>query len=345
MSTPFSVMTWNVENLFPPGSLISPTSRTPVTEAHFNAKLTFLSTFILSLASKPDVIALQEIGGQTNLSIEGLQARLAGEYPHHAVSQFPDSRPIRVAFLARTPLQNVTDIVDFPAGPLASIPDLDGIPRTKMGRGALKVEVEPTPGVRIRLINAHLKSKLLTFPRPNGGSPFVARNEDERALGAGLAVMRRGAEAVTLRTFVNREHTAAPTVHTIVCGDFNDEPQAATTQLLLGGTPDRDVMSVDGSDPVRLYNLVDALPLRGAATHTFLAPMERFTRIHEGNGELIDHLMVSKGLLVRGNEFVVQEVRSFVDLIQGQSVAADANARAASTPPDHAPVLARFSLA
>jgi hypothetical protein len=101
MATQFSVMTWNVENLFPPGSFISPSSRIPVTEEHFNAKVKFIADFIAGLERKPDVIAFQEIGGQTNgdlRSIEALQARLGGEYPHRSSSQAPDSRRIRVVF-------------------------------------------------------------------------------------------------------------------------------------------------------------------------------------------------------------------------------------------------------
>jgi len=338
MTTSFSVMTWNVENLFPPGSFVSPTSRVAVSEEQFNAKLAFLADFILR--QQPDVIALQEIGSAVALG--ALQERLGGLYPHQAISSAPDSRGIRVAFLARLALSNVVDIVDFPVGPLAAVPDFDGRVHTKMGRGALQVVVEA--GGRIRLINAHLKSKLLTFPRPGGGTAFAPRDEEERAAGAGIAVMRRAAEAVTVRSFVNAQIAAASDMQTIVLGDMNDEPQAATTQILLGGTPDRDVKTDGSGDRVRLYNLVDALPLRGAATHEFLTPAERFTRIHEGRGELIDHILVSKGLLLNGNDFAVKAVRSFVALIQGQSVTANPNARAAAIAADHAPVLAQFEL-
>jgi endonuclease/exonuclease/phosphatase family metal-dependent hydrolase len=347
MSTQFSVMTWNVENLFPPGSFVSPSSGNPVSEEHFNAKLKFLADFITALDKKPDVIALQEIGGQNNddlRSIEALQARLGGEYPHRAISPFPDGRHIRVTFLSRLELKRISgDIRDFPPGPLASVPDFGGGATTKMGRGALKVEVELQAAITIRLVTLHLKSKLLTFPREGGGTSFQPKDENERAFGAGIALIRRAAEAVTVRTFINGEMEAAPAVHTIVLGDFNDEPLAATSQIFLG-PPDRDVKSVDQDDPVRLYNLVDSIPLRGTNTKDFLAETERFSRIHEGRGELIDHIMVSKGLLLAGADFIVKEVRSFVGLIAGQSVTANPNERAASVPPDHAPVLARFEL-
>ena len=337
-------MTWNVENLFPPGSFISPSNRNPVTEEHFNAKLKFVADFITSLDQQPDVVAFQEIGGQTNndlRSIEALQARLGGEYPHRSISQAPDGRRIKVVFLSRIELKRPKDITDFPAGPLKTVPDFGDEPIAKMGRGALKVEIEPQAGVGIRLVNVHLKSKLLSFPREGGGTSFEPRNENERAIGAGIALMRRAAEAVTVRGFINAEIEASPAVHTIVLGDLNDEPLAATSQIFCGPA-DADVRSTDQDDPVRIYNLVDSIPLHGTNTKNFLAETERFSRIHEGRGELIDHIMVSKGLVFAGGDFVVKEVRSFVSLIAGQSVTANPNERVTSVPPAHSPVLARF---
>jgi hypothetical protein len=54
--------------------------------------------------------------------------------------------------------------------------------------------------------------------------------------------------------------------------------------------------------------------------------------------------MATKGLVFADGDFVVKEVRSFVNLIAGQSVTANPNERATSIAPDHAPVLARFEL-
>jgi endonuclease/exonuclease/phosphatase family metal-dependent hydrolase len=346
MATQFSVMTWNVENLFPPGSFVSPSSQSPVTEEHFNAKVKFIVDFITSLDQKPDVIAFQEIGGQNNAdlrSIEALQGGLSGAYPHRAIARFVD-RPITVAFLSKLELKHPDDeILKFPAGPLASVPDFGGRSIENMGRRALKVEVEPQAGITIRLVAVHLKSKLLTFPREGGGTSFEPRNENERAFGAGIALMRRAAEAVTVRSFINGKMDDSPAVHTIVLGDFNDEPLAATSQIFCGPA-DSDVKSPDQGDPARLYNLVDSIPLRGTNKKDFLAETERFSRIHEGRGELIDHIMVNKGLLLGGADFIVKEVRSFVNLIAGQSVTNNPNERATSVAPDHAPVLARFEL-
>jgi Endonuclease/Exonuclease/phosphatase family len=180
---------------------------------------------------------------------------------------------------------------------------------------------------------------------------FLLGEIDDRPLGSQAGDLsarwryttRRTAEAVTVREFLNREMEAAPATHTIVLGDFNDEPRAATSQILLR-PPDRDATRADQHDPVRLYNVVDAIPLRAGTTQAFLAATERFTRLHEGGRELLDHVLISKGLLLRGNEFVVKEVRSFVDVIAGQTVTADPNERDTSVPPDHAPVWVRFEL-
>ncbi|NUM47063.1 MAG: endonuclease/exonuclease/phosphatase family protein [Anaerolineales bacterium] len=341
MTTPFSVMTWNVENLFPPGSFSGPTSQQPVTAEHFEAKLFFLSNFILGLEVKPDVIALQEIGGKDDTDLQSLialQSRLEGEYQFSAVSKFPDSRHIKVAFLSKLPIKKIKDISKFPKGPLMKIRNLKKEPIIRMARGALKGEVQLPNGMTIRLIAVHLKSKLLTFP---GG--FQPKDEDERAFGAGIALMQRAAEAIAVRNFLNQRMVTEPNTHTIVLGDMNDEPLAATSQIFLGPA-DADVKTKDKFDGDHLYNLVDAIPLKGTATEDFLIGQDKFTRFHEGRGELIDHILVSKKLLLTGNDFNVKQVKIFTDVIKNQNTTSNPATRAGSIPPDHAPVLARFEL-
>src|SRR4030095_16183931 len=88
----------------------------------------------------------------------------------------------------------------FPPGPFESVPNHTGLlPFKEMSRGALKVEVEPANGVLIRLITVHLKSKLLSFPRPGAGSSFSTNDENLRADAGGVALGRRTAEAITVR--------------------------------------------------------------------------------------------------------------------------------------------------
>jgi endonuclease/exonuclease/phosphatase family metal-dependent hydrolase len=346
MSTSFTAMTWNVENLFPPGHLIS--AHKAVSEAEYSAKLAYLAQTISTI--RPDVLALQEIGGSESSDVRplgDLQHSLNGQYPYLALSSYSDLRGIRVGFLSRFPIIDFDEFVSFAPGELAAVPNwYPSSPSTRMGRGALRIDVEPIAGVRIRFITVHLKSKLITYP----GGRFVPRNENERAIGAGLGLLRRTAEAVTVRQYLNNLLTLDAAARTIVLGDFNDEPRAATTQMFLG-PEDADATSADKFDDVRLYNLVDSIPRRGDATKDkwFLPEGERFSRINNGRRELIDHLFVSKNLLglseeLRKDHWKVTEVRSGVTSILSESVTDNPAERAGKARPDHAPVYARFEL-
>jgi endonuclease/exonuclease/phosphatase family metal-dependent hydrolase len=173
--------------------------------------------------------------------------------------------------------------------------------------------------------HSHLKSKLLTYP---DGRRYP-NNEDERARGAGYALLRRAAEAVAVRVQLNAVMAAAanngePGVPTILCGDLNDSPDAVTTALLTG-PDDANPSRPDKGDPVRLYNLAGLLPAGRA-----------YSRIYQGHGELIDHILVSRDLRLR-----VANIDSLVDDIG--SITASVDARRPATVPDHAPVVARFN--
>lgn len=346
MPTSFTAMTWNVENLFPPGHLIS--ARKAVTEEEYAAKLGYLAQTILSI--KPDVLALQEIGGSESSKrrpLDDLQSKLNRQYPHKALSAFSDRRGIRVGFLSRFPVLDRDEFGHFAPGELAAVPDwYPNPPSTRMGRGVLKIEVEPIAGVRIRLVTVHLKSKLVTYP----GGRFAPKSEDERAIAAGLGLLRRTAEAVAVRAYLNGLMKPEDTARTIVLGDFNDEPRAATTQLFMG-PEDSDATSADKLDYARLYNLCDAIPRRGGADKGkwFLAEGERFSRINNGRRELIDHLFVSKNLLglsaeLRRDRWKVTEVHSGVASILDENVTENPVARVGAARPDHAPIYARFEV-
>ena len=250
--TTFKVMTWNVENLFRP----KPDAEVGIKQ-RYQSKLDLLADVIERL--DPDVVALQEIGGENGEEpLEDLQDALGGSYPHRALSAFRDGRDIQVAFLSKPTVEEREDVVEFPEGPALDIHDLDAAgnptPIERMGRGALRVRVTKD-GLTVDLITAHLKSKLLTFP----GGRFSPRDEGERAQVAGIALMRRMAEAVTLRIWVNGLLGGAGRTPLLLLGDLNDVPEAQTS-LILNGPPGSEIgtrgfdISDDG-DAARLFNL------------------------------------------------------------------------------------------
>lgn len=153
-----------------------------------------------------------------------------------------------------------------------------------MGRPALAVTVDSN-GRAVQLITAHLKSKPLTFP---GGRFSARRGRTGPVRGVRTQPPRRRSSYV-------RAHATAllnghgPDRAVVVLGDLNDEPAAATTQLLLGppgseiGTAGLD--QPDAGDGERLWNLAPLSPEE-----------QRSTRVHREQRQLIDHILASHAI-------------------------------------------------
>ncbi len=306
------LMTWNVENLFRPetgsGSL-------------YKTKLEGLAKGITQLA--PTVIAVQEVGSVE--ALEDLLARLNGTW-HYALSQFPDERGIRVGFISRSTLYDPEDIVTLPEQFFALQAGDQKTMATRVKRGSLAVSIK-AGGQDIRLVTAHLKSKLVSYP----GGRFAPRDENERARYAAYALFRRAAEAVTVRTYCNTYLAGKIESRPLaLLGDMNDEPQAATTQILVGPLGS-EIGSAgesrpDEGDRHRLFNLAPLLPEH-----------ERQTRVYRGRGELIDHIFVSKALLGRLDKSSVHAPRA------AELPSIDDSPRPPKDEPsDHAPIVADF---
>jgi endonuclease/exonuclease/phosphatase family metal-dependent hydrolase len=317
---PFTLATWNLENLFLPG-----TEGGPPDQATYEAKLDTLATTIAALA--PDVLAVQEVGQPE--ALEDLRARLGTAW-RAVLDPDADDRGIAVGYLTRHPIEATERIRAFPPGTDPVRLEDDGTTTNQMGRGALHIRVT-LDGEPVDLITAHLKSKLLRFANDR----FSPRNEGERARYAGYALALRTAEAITLRHHATQLLDGEGATRALVLlGDFNDEPLAATTQILLGppgselGT--RGFGAPDKGDGMRLSNVAPALP-----------PERAFSRVFDGRPELIDHILLSRRL--------VTHLQSADTGPAGDaalpSVTTDPTLRRAATGSDHAPVLARIDLA
>src|SRR6266498_2968585 len=113
MTIAFTIMTWNLENLFPVGHQFGPTS-----QEVFDQKLENIARTILSIA--PDVLAVQEVGDPAPFM--ELQQRLGGNFPHARLAEhFENVHPIRVGLLSRLPLGTIDELFAFPAGALLNI--------------------------------------------------------------------------------------------------------------------------------------------------------------------------------------------------------------------------------
>jgi endonuclease/exonuclease/phosphatase family metal-dependent hydrolase len=119
---------------------------------------------------------------------------------------------------------------------------------------------------------------------------FRAGWAGDRARYGVYAFNRRAAEAAALRGWATAALAGAWAGRPlVVCGDLNDTPDAATTQLLYGppgsqfgtggyGRPDR-------GDAQRLWG-----------TGYWMTPPGNWSRINQGRPELIDNILVSHAM-------------------------------------------------
>jgi len=327
----FTVTTWNLENLFRNGHEFGPR-----TAEEYAAKLDSLAQTILSL--DPDVLAVQEIGGPEPFA--DLLALLESRYPHALLSTDPDPRGIRVGFVSKLAIESSQDIAAFPQNGLTKVSSMNGKGRiqeiSRFGRGALCICVRPLPERPVYLLNAHLKSKLLSFQSASGQPRFTPIDENERVQAAGLALLRRTAEAVALRAKANELLAGNDQNALIVLGDLNDGVSAATTQILQGpGGSEIDTRGFnrpDKGDDARLFNLAPLIPEE-----------RRFSRIYQGNKELIDHIFVSEEMLP-GQPRRIPKVDSGVITNPIPSITDNPGERRGQIGSDHAPITATFEL-
>ena len=267
--------TWNLENLAPPGA----GAASPEDRASYQTKLDTLAATIIDL--DPDVLAVQEVLNPT--ALKDLVGRLPGTW--RTALADPDGRGIRVGFLSRAALTRLEQVTDFLPGLGPVQADDTGRVLTGLGRPGLRARIR-RDGWTIDVVSVHLKSKLLTFP----DGRFTPRDEDERTRYAVYALHRRAAEAAGIRGYATGLLTEHPGAAVVVAGDLNDEPQAATTQIL-HGPPGSEVGTggfgrPDAGDAQRLWN-----------TAGLIEDAERWSRVYRGRRELIDHVFVSHALI------------------------------------------------
>jgi endonuclease/exonuclease/phosphatase family metal-dependent hydrolase len=193
----FRVATYNVENY-----LDQPTETRPhLKSAEARAKV---RESIRAL--KPDVLALQEMGGvsalqelRKSLQTEGL------DFPYwDHVAGFDTN--IHVAILSRFPIAA--------SRPHTNDNFLLHGRRFRVSRGVAEVDIKVNPNYSFTLITVHLKSK-----RP-------APEADEAG--------QRLEEARILRGIIDADLAANPKANLIVAGDFNDTKDSAPIKAILG---------------------------------------------------------------------------------------------------------------
>lgn len=301
----YTIGVWNVQNFGVTDRMIEGkyTKEAMKPESEIRAMTAILKRL------NPDVLGLVEIlQDPDDKYVKLMQSTLkeAGlDYPHFATCRGEDKR-IQTLLLSRFPIARTEHITDatFKATLKDSKTKTVTEVERRVGRGINQSIIQIRPDLQVRVLLAHLKSKL--------PSPEIISNEPDE-LGDGY--IRRN-EALILRGAMVRAVQANPGERVIAMGDFNDTPKSRAVTTIIGSK---------GSE-VRFFDLWLQDWLGDWWTH-FYFPDKSYERL--------DYMVVSQQLFHEWNK-----EKSFI-YRNNQNDGPEFNHYNAS---DHRPLLATFHI-
>lgn len=303
----FRIASFNVENLLGPG--IRFYDRLSYTPEETDAKANWMAS-ILNRA-KADIVGIQEVWfedtlkeavGRSSEYAQGVNVAAPGATIADNMNGKVAKRP-RLGIVSRFPIKSVEVFQTFPSTIDLTIPlRVDGgkiLPVTvginQFQRAPLRAVID-IAGMDLVVYVAHLKSKgPMIAPGENGDDPLVG------ALGQARATIVRAAEAAALRHLIvaDLRDNQRPT---ILLGDLNDTPEAASTQTVRGPAP-HPGMPYDEKRTiwdVILYSTYRIAAERSSTIHT---------HIHDGERDILDHILVSEEFFTRNRGRIGTVVR------------------------------------
>jgi endonuclease/exonuclease/phosphatase family metal-dependent hydrolase len=183
------------------------------------------------------------------------------------------------------------------------------------------VELTLPSGLHLHVLNAHFKSKLAVRHRPSMENRYTWKSAAAWAEGYFVSSLKRVGAALEARAVLDQIFDADETAAIILAGDFNALPEEVPVMELRGR-----VEETGNAD----------------LTHRVMLPLEnnvpessRFTLVHHGKGEMIDHILGSRRMV---QAFVGSEIHN--EGLQDESIAYAQDWKFPAS--DHAPMVAQF---
>ncbi len=216
---------------------------------------------------------------------------------------------------------------DFAPAPfyrmVTASPPQEEAERITWERPLLHARIEPGGGRVLNVVNAHLKSKLPTDVPGQKEDRFTWKTASGWAEGFFVSSMRRVGQALETRMLVDELINQDENAMIVVCGDFNADTDDVPVRAIRGDVEDT------GNDELIGRVLVPC--------ERTIPESARFSYLHHGRPEMIDHLLVSRNMLefYKGSEI-------HNELLHDESIAFATDVKYPE--PDHAPVIAEFEL-
>ena len=258
------IATFNVRNLFDPGTFLDERAENAVDEGFFDKRIAYLTGYLKNLDL--DIICLQEVGGEKGIT------QLAENLGYEFFSAKPNKRGIRMSALYRKSFADVITCESVSLGEL-TIPSIKERGDTSMlapisQRRDVLVTDLAYQGKRLRVVSFHLKSNLPEYFEDDD------RDNDRQAHvdAKWRCVFYKMMEMRALRTFADISLDEGRDV--IFLGDFNEHNNSSGI----------DILKSSNKEECKLGDVLAAYV------------GDKTTHIHRGNRLTFDTMLVSAGV-------------------------------------------------
>jgi endonuclease/exonuclease/phosphatase family metal-dependent hydrolase len=231
-----------------------------------------------------------------------------------------------LVILSRFPLSDRRQIKEERFAPLYKLitaqPPAQEVKAIKWERPILYAKSD-IGGRTIHLINLHLKSKIPADIPGQKLDTYTFRSASAWAEGSFIAAMMRLGQAVEVRSLVDEIFDQDANALIVVTGDFNATADEVPLQAIRG--------DVENHNNAALIQRV-IVPCENSVPQS-----SRYSLIHQGKGEMIDHILVSRSLL---SFYVNTEIHN--EILHDESTAFAFDKKFPES--DHAPVVATFDI-
>lgn len=313
----FSIATWNVENLDDDNP------------ANWNKRKPILQAMLER--TKSDILLLQEVHSITALTdlIQGTH------YQNHNIAHTKkdDGTPyakrnlvILSKFNISQTKQYKNDLTDKPQWRRITASPVEATP-VELGweRPILHCLIDLAGGKTLNVVNLHLKSFPPT-PIPGQQDPsnrFKWLSHSGWAEGYYVSDIKRIGQSFETRVLIDQIFANDPTSLIAIGGDFNAEVDSVPFKAIVGSV--QDTGNVDLKDSVLIPCELN------------VPPDQRYSLLYHGNGNMIDHVIVSKQFYPYWTE-----TKIFNELLKDESIAFATDDKFLES--DHAPVIAHFQV-
>lgn len=283
-----------------------------------------------------DILCLQEVNGQKEQGINRLLAleKLLADTPYSAYNkafttaddddQVLDER--NLVILSRFPILEQEQYQHkFASAPsyrmVTAKPAQTQAQDITWDRPILYAKIQLTDSHVLHLVNVHLKSKIPTNIPGQKVNNFTWKTASAWAEGSFISSMKRVGQALETRQLIDHLFDTDDDALIAVCGDFNADTDDVPVQAIRG--------DVENTGNPKLAKRV-MVPCE----RTIPEP-SRFSLLHQGKPEMIDHILISRSLLAH---YWGTEIHN--ELLHDESLAFAMDEKFPES--DHAPVIASF---